>query len=1016
MTGRSLSLGLAALLACAPTNASPAGAEKLRSVPRPGAITPVVTPAFLRSQPANFMIEVSGDPVAVVEADAERKMNQAERTAHKGRLRTTQIPIESRIRSLGGRMLGNYQSAYNGIKVRIAASRVEALKGIPNVIAVHRLVPMMPNNAKGVPAIGAPTVWGGVPGFLGDGIKIAIIDTGIDYTHADFGGPGTQAAFLQASAASTQPADPSLFGPNAPKVKGGIDLVGDDYDPASGSDPVPDPNPLDCNSHGTHVAGTAAGFGVLASGSTYQGPYNAGTVSGNSWKVGPGVAPKADLYAIRVFGCSGGTDVVIDAIDWAVANDMDVINLSLGSEFGEKDSPDAVAVSNAAKAGVIVVVAAGNAGPIPYIVGSPGSSTRAITVAAMDPIESFPRANVALPGGVTLSASNSNAASFSNGLTPPVKVLMSGGDISLGCDASDYVGVTGKLVVTRRGGCARVLRAIYGQQAGAAAVLMVNSADELPPFEGPISSDPNTGLPYEVTIPFLGAASSAAAALLASDGANATLSNATPAPNPGFAVADFSSGGPRAGDSWLKPDVKAPGVSIVSAAIGSGTEGVAFSGTSMATPHTAGLAVLALQAHPSWKKVALLKAAIANTADPGPAYSTRLTGAGLIQAPAATSTQVVALGDPGTATLNFGFAELASDYARAKTITLHNLGRTDAFFGVSSVLDQGSPHGVSFSAQSINVPARGVATLEVTLSVPAATAGTSATFADVAGQVLLTPAPGSNSDIALRVPYYFVPQALSDIKVTLNKPPKALSGLATITNDSGVVPGAADFYAWGISDPRDPALDGAADLRAAGVQRLTLPGGESALVFALSTHQRWSTASSRFFEVYVDVDGDALPDYDVIGYDYGLLTSGNFSGEMASAVFSLTTGQITIQFFAYAPTDSSTILLPVSVAQLCESGSPCLSATNPRFTYQAAAGDLIGGSYNLGAEIASFNAFTPSLSTGMYAVVAPGGTATSAVNVNSAEWALTPAHGLMVVSQDNRSGPREAQLVPVRVR
>ena len=164
--------------------------------------------------------------------------------------------------------------------------------------------------------------------------------------------------------------------PAAPRVKGGIDLVGDSYnaDPDSATYqpiPHPDPNPLDCVhtsgsvGHGSHVAGTAAGSGVLANGTTYTGPYNATTISGNSWTVGPGVAPKADLYAVRVFGCDGSTDVTVDAIEWAVDNDMDVINMSLGSSFGTKDDPSAVATTNAAKAGVVVVTSAGNSGAEP---------------------------------------------------------------------------------------------------------------------------------------------------------------------------------------------------------------------------------------------------------------------------------------------------------------------------------------------------------------------------------------------------------------------------------------------------------------------------------------------------------------------------------------------------------------------------------------------------------------------------------------------------------------------------
>src|SRR5207245_10624351 len=111
-------------------------------------------------------------------------------------------------------------------------------------------------------------------------------------------GPVPFASLNASIAASTAPAAPTLFGPTTPKVKGGFDLVGDAYnanDP--NSVPQPDPNPLDCNGHGTHTSGTAAGFGVLSDGSTFAGPYNGTTVSSHSWNVGPGVAPRADGYA-----------------------------------------------------------------------------------------------------------------------------------------------------------------------------------------------------------------------------------------------------------------------------------------------------------------------------------------------------------------------------------------------------------------------------------------------------------------------------------------------------------------------------------------------------------------------------------------------------------------------------------------------------------------------------------------------------------------------------------------------
>ena len=190
-------------------------------------------------------------------------------------------------------------------------------------------------------------------------MKIAIIDTGIDYTHANFGGPGTAGAYETQHAAETQPPTGAVFGPGAPRIKGGIDLVGDAYD-ASSDDPTltvphPDPNPLDCNGHGSHVAGIAAGSGVTTAGATYTGVLTTRTRS-RPRRNRSGVAPKADLYAVRVFGCEGSTDVTVDAIEWAVDNDMDVINMSLGFDVRRRRRPDSVAAANAVKAGVVVVL------------------------------------------------------------------------------------------------------------------------------------------------------------------------------------------------------------------------------------------------------------------------------------------------------------------------------------------------------------------------------------------------------------------------------------------------------------------------------------------------------------------------------------------------------------------------------------------------------------------------------------------------------------------------------------
>jgi len=579
-------------------------------------------------------------------------------------------------------------------------------------------------------------------------------------------------------------------------------------------------------------------------------------------------------------------------------------------------------------------------------------------------------------------------------------------------------------------------------------VVMVNNAAGFPPFEGPITSNPDDGTPFNVTIPFLGVRGPATTA--ASDGAKlratadgtATAVAAASITNPNFTgFASFTSGGPRTGDSNLKPDVTAPGVSIISTAIGTGNAGAALSGTSMASPHVAGAAALTRQAHPDWR-VADIKAAIVNTGRPSGVlgYKTSLGGTGLVQAPGSTATQVVARTDGQRfgAALNFGFKELRDNFHRTKDISLRNHGSSDAIFNVAQAGASGSPHSVSLGRTSVRVPAHGAAEVSVTLDVAAATAGNSDSFREVAGLIEFTPASASdNGGVALRVPYYFVPRAKADVdtrtgKLTGTNP----STVATVTNKHGVIAGDADFYAWGIFDTRisrdDDAEDGdhtgrpSNDVRAIGVQSFSIPPAtldRQVLVFAVNTYNRWSNASTNEFDIFVDVDGDGVDDYIIVGADFGAVTAGSFNGQMGSFVFSTRSPGASIAFLADARTDSSTVLLPVRSTQLCRANEPCLCNSvcpagvppNPRLTYHAVSFDLLNGGNKVVAGSAKFNAWSSSISTGGFVTVAPGATdATTVISVNSAESNLTPALGVMVVTFDNKSGTDEAQLIRVK--
>jgi subtilisin family serine protease len=348
------------------------------------------------------MVELDAPPVAAVYAEARASTRAADASAlaaltqaHLRTLEAAQARLAEQLAAVGAQEIYRVQRVYNGVAVRVASDRLDEIAALPGVKAVHPLIAKRPTNARSVPYIGAPALWSGLAGagdkLTGQGMRIAVIDTGVDYLHTDFGGPGGDYGDN----------DPTIIGdaPNFPGVKiaGGYDFAGKKYnaDPNADPDdyqpiPAPDPDPMDCYGHGTHVTGTAAGYGVNADGSRYSGPYGA-ELDFDGFRIGPGVAPEAKIYALKVFGCSGATELTAQAIEWAVdpngdgdlSDRMDVINMSLGSSFGSLDDPSAVASDNAARMGVIVVASAGNTGDVYFSTGSPAVADRAVSVAAV---------------------------------------------------------------------------------------------------------------------------------------------------------------------------------------------------------------------------------------------------------------------------------------------------------------------------------------------------------------------------------------------------------------------------------------------------------------------------------------------------------------------------------------------------------------------------------------------------------------------------------------------------------
>ncbi len=356
-----------------------------------------------------------------------------------------------------------YKRLFKGVAVRVDGNDVGKLAGIGSVANVYpariySLAPTAtasPDLATAIKMTGADLAQ--AAGYTGAGVKVAVMDTGIDVDHQDLGGDGSQAA-------------PQSF-PNS-RVIAGVDLVGDDYnaDPESASyQPVPHPDavPDDCNGHGTHVAGIVGANGT--------GPNGA-----------KGIAPGVTFGAYRVFGCAGSVtdDVMIAAMEAALADGMHVLNMSIGDAFNNwPGSPTAAASDALVDAGMVVVASIGNSGGDGiYSAGAPGVGEKVIGVASYDNthiqqiVFKVSPDNLGIPFG--------NAAAAPPAPTSGTMTLAKTGTTTTlgdGCINPPAAGsMPGRAVLIRRGSqpggtCTFHAKALAAQTAGAAAVVLYNN-------------------------------------------------------------------------------------------------------------------------------------------------------------------------------------------------------------------------------------------------------------------------------------------------------------------------------------------------------------------------------------------------------------------------------------------------------------------------------------------------------------------------------------------------------------
>ncbi|MDQ0297823.1 minor extracellular serine protease Vpr [Salibacterium salarium] len=504
--------------------------------------------------------------------------------------------------------LDTYEKAFRGLAVEVKKTEVEQLSTIKGVKRADQSVSYKAEINDSVPFIGAESIRGNLDqrGFRlsGKGVKVGIIDTGIDYHHPDL----------------------------ARNFKGGYDFVDRDDDPLEGKD-----NRGTKTMHGTHVAGIIAANGSVR-----------------------GVAPEAELYMYRALGPGGqgSTEQILAAVEKAINDDMDVLNLSLGSPINGPDWPTSEALDKAAENGVVAVTSSGNSGPSMWSVGSPGTSDKAISVGASIPPLHMPKLTLFHTPELSIDLQPIQGTSpweFKRDLQ-----LVDGG---LGLE-EDVESVRGKAVLIERGGIPLVRKIVNARKAGADAVIIYNNV------AGSFSAKTNDVQPLPAITISRDHGEQLRQALEEQQEKEKPTVLRTILQEETDHMAFFSSRGPVTRSWKIKPDIVAPGVDIDSTV----PEGyMALNGTSMAAPHIAGAAALVKQAHPNWKpdqiKAVLMNTAVSLTDETGSEYPPFAQGAGRVDVKKALTAETIV--QPGT--LSFGVWPLGEkETVHKQTVVVEN--------------------------------------------------------------------------------------------------------------------------------------------------------------------------------------------------------------------------------------------------------------------------------------------------------------------------------------------------------
>lgn len=872
---------------------------------------------------------------AVTEGASSRAAVRAEQAALFGRLAAS-APT--------ARLTGSAQVVLNAIFLSVDARDLEA---ISRDAAVGRVAPVSDYtraDADTTPYIGATAVQRA--GYTGAKVRVAVLDSGIDYTHAAFGGPGTFAAYQKAYGTSpTDPANtvatPGVF--PTPRVIGGYDFVGEVWPNGpngfSDLDLQPDPNPIaapdvatpgycstNCNGgHGTHVADIIGGR-----------PY--------------GVAPDVKLLAVKVCAsyatsCNGvalieGMDFAVDPNgDGSLRDHVDIINMSLGGTYGLPFDDDlSAAVDNATRIGVLTVAAAGNTGDKPYVTGTPAAASTALSVAQT----AMPLAYLGIINpGSRLAVPQDWAPKQDAAISGPV-VYGAQGNTKACTPFTGTLPLKGQIVLVDRGGCAGSIKVANASAAGAA-VVIVGLVDGSTPFSFSYGGGTVTSPAYMISLA----------------DANAIRGGATVSIDPaGFvtlagSVVSTSARGPGFQGNTLKPEIGAPGASV-SAESGTGSATGGFGGTSGATPMVAGSAALLKSARPGLTPLQL-KQILVNTANnhvrapsvkggllPDIQAPVSRIGGGEVRVDRAvvSPVQIYDTDNPGGG-LAFGFVDAwRSVTSIKKRVAVQNFSNKAITLSVAALLGDHADGDAATGAVRLNVPSsvtvgpRDTRTLEVELRIDGARLRNNLMNSALHGndpQVLTVMEYDGYLEFAdgrggsYHLPWHVLPRKSANVEVDTDHLDVGPDGTANVPVENHGV-GAAQYDAYSLlgTGPRlqtgaRGAMAPTPSVRAAGVATYSdgvdCPVSGFAMGFAVDNWKRYALPMAVSNVIWVDTDGTGVDARgDGTKYNYAILNrdlsfSNITDGRQLAWVVDLKTGNANFDFLVGHPTNAANMSL-----------------------------------------------------------------------------------------------------------